>query len=96
MLADRGGCAENRAHAGAQFVRLGSRIDGIAADDFAAIYSLSRLARPRDGTAEGEETQHILEFYHRLTRDAATDVIVRWRRDVEYQQAIRDLELGTA
>lgn len=81
---------------GGEGLAVACKAAGISADDFAAIYSLSRLARPRDGTAEGEETQHILEFYHRLTRDAAMDVIVRWRRDVEYQQAIRDLELGTA
>jgi uncharacterized protein (DUF2336 family) len=81
---------------GGEGLAVACKASGISADDFVAIYSLSRMARPRDGTVDNEDTQRIIAFYDRLKPEAARDVMLRWRRDVEYQQAIRDLELGVA
>ncbi|HEX9701339.1 MAG TPA: DUF2336 domain-containing protein, partial [Rhodospirillales bacterium] len=65
----------------------------ISNGDFSTIFSLCRMARPGNGSLDHEETQRVLEFYNRITPAAAKDVVTSWRRDVEYLQAIRELEV---
>jgi uncharacterized protein (DUF2336 family) len=65
----------------------------ISNGDFSTIFSLCRMARPGNGSIDHEETQRVLEFYNRITPAAAKDVVTSWRRDVEYLQAIRELEV---
>jgi len=67
----------------------------MSSGDFSTIFSLSRMARPAVDAIDHGGTQRVLEFYDKLTPTAAREVVSRWRRDVDYQKAIREVELGT-
>lgn len=67
----------------------------MSSGDFSTIFSLSRMARPVVDAIDHGGTQRVLEFYDKLTPTAARQVVSRWRRDVDYQKAIREVELGT-
>lgn len=63
--------------------------------DFSTLYSLTRLTEQNRGKIDNKETQRILDFYDRITVNTAKDVVSRWRRDVDYLKAIRELESGS-
>ena len=67
----------------------------ISTGDFTTIFSLSRMSRPATDAIDHEGTQRALEFYDKLSIVAAREVVSRWRRDVDYQKAIREVELGS-
>ncbi len=66
----------------------------IDSEDFSSIFALSRKARPGSDTTLKRDSRKILAFYDHITEDAAKEVVRRWRRDVDYLAAIRELELG--
>lgn len=66
----------------------------ISTGDFSTIFSLSRMSRPAVDPIDHEGTQRVLEFYDKLSISAAREVVSRWRRDIDYQKAIREVELG--
>ncbi len=41
-----------------------------------------------------KKTQKILDFYENISTKDAIDVVARWRRDVDYLKAIRELEIS--
>ena len=67
---------------------------GISAKDFTTIYTLSRMSSPDATAIDNGETQRVLEFYDSVSEKAAKDVLARWRRDVDYLKAIRELAVG--
>ena len=66
---------------------------GISDEEFTSIYTLTRMAISDGGHTDNEETQKILAFYGQVSEGAAKEVAVRWRRDVGYLAALRDLEI---
>ncbi|NQU59801.1 MAG: DUF2336 domain-containing protein [Rhodospirillales bacterium] len=79
---------------GGEGLAIACKASGITAKDFTSIYTLSRLSNNAKGAKpENEETQRILDFYENLSTKAAIDVISRWRRDVDYLKALRDLDM---
>jgi len=79
---------------GGEGLAIACKATGIAADDFSTIYALSRLSSPGAAAIDNKETQRILDFYDGITEKAAKDVLTRWRRDVDYLKAIRELSSG--
>ncbi len=79
---------------GGEGLAVACKASDISTGDFTTIFSLSRMSRPALATMDHEGTQRILEFYSRLSPAAAREVVSRWRRDVDYQKAIREVELG--
>jgi hypothetical protein len=45
-------------------------------------------------TIDNKDTQRILGFYEEMTEKAAKEALARWRRDVDYLKAIRELTKG--
>ena len=79
---------------GGEGLAIACKATGISAKDFSTIYVLSRLSSPEASAIDNGETQRILEFYDSISERVAKDVLARWRRDVDYLKAIRDLTVG--
>jgi BMFP domain-containing protein YqiC len=43
---------------------------------------------------DNKDTQRILDFYEKISEKAAKEALARWRRDVDYLKAIRELTKG--
>ena len=80
---------------GGEGLAIACKAAEITADDFSTLYSLTRMSGQGAGEIDNKETQRILDFYDRITLEAAKDAVSRWRRDVDYLKAIRELELGS-
>ncbi|MBC8337407.1 MAG: DUF2336 domain-containing protein [Alphaproteobacteria bacterium] len=81
---------------GGEGLAIACKATGISTRDFTTIYSLSRLTSTSgESGMDSRETQRILEFYERLPEKAAKEALSRWRRNSDYQKAIRDLNLGS-
>jgi len=80
---------------GGEGLAIACKATGISANDFSTIYALSRLSSPGAAAIDHSETQRILEFYDSVSEKTAKDVLARWRRDVDYLKAIRELTLGS-
>jgi uncharacterized protein (DUF2336 family) len=61
----------------------------IAKPEFASIYLLSRKARPELSVVDAQTVARVLSFYDRIEPTAARRVADRWRRDPQYQEAVR-------
>ncbi len=80
---------------GGEGLAIACKAGGISTDDFSTLYTLSRLSKQGGGSGkiDNKETQRILDFYEGISVKTARDVVSRWRRDVDYQKAIRELEV---
>lgn len=63
-------------------------------EDFKTLFVLTRKSRNTNDKTLKREKRNALSLYGRMTVSAAEDVVLRWRRDVNYLRAIRDLEVG--
>lgn len=63
-------------------------------EDFKTLFVLTRKSRNTNDKTLKREKRNALSLYGRMTVSAADDVVLRWRRDVNYLRAIRDLEVG--
>jgi len=79
---------------GGEGLAVACKASEISTGDFSTIFSLSRMSRPAVDPIDHEGIQRVLAFYDRLTTAAARDVVSRWRRDIDYQKAIHEVELG--
>ena len=80
---------------GGEGLAIACKAAGISTKDFSTLYSLSRLSKPGgdSGKIDNKETQRILDFYRGISAKTARGVVSRWRRDVDYLKAIRELEV---
>ncbi len=62
-------------------------------EEFATIYLLTRRARPGQGGG-AVDLGRALGFYDKVSAEAATKVVERWRRDPQYLFAIKTIEEG--
>ena len=79
---------------GGEGLAVACKASEISTGDFSTIFSLSRMSRPAVDPIDHEGIQRVLAFYDRLSTAAARDVVSRWRRDIDYQKAIHEVELG--
>ena len=79
---------------GGEGLAIACKATGIDKENFSAIFSLSRKARPGSDTTLKRDSRKVLAFFDRITEDAAKEVVRRWQRDVDYLAAIRELEVG--
>lgn len=63
-------------------------------EDFETVFVLTRRTTKANEKAVRRERRNVISLYERITVSAAKDVVLRWRRDVSYLRAIRDLEVG--
>jgi len=80
---------------GGEGLAIACKAAGIDSKDFSTIYSLSRMSQSSTSSIDNVETQHILDFFDRVSKKDAKEVVSQWRRDVDYLKAIRELELGS-
>ncbi len=80
---------------GGEGLAIACKAAEIGSDDFSTLYSLTRISGQRAGKIDNKETQRILDLYNHMTVTAAKEAVSRWRRDVDYLKAIRELELGS-
>jgi uncharacterized protein (DUF2336 family) len=77
---------------GGQALAVVARGVGLAREEFATVYLLTRKARPGAGTTDPADLGRALEFYDRVDPATAQLVLGRWRRDPGYLHAIRSVE----
>ena len=80
--------------AGGEGLAIACKAVGIDKENFSSIFALSRKARPGSDTTLKRDSRKVLDFYDRISEDAAKQVVRRWQRDVDYLAAIRELEVG--
>ncbi len=80
--------------AGGEGLAIACKAVGIDKENFSSIFTLSRKARPGSDTTLTRDSRKVLDFYDRISADAARQVVRRWQRDVDYLAAIRELEVG--
>lgn len=77
---------------GGQGLAVLARALGISKPDFAAIFLLSRSARPGDKVVDPGELGRVLAFFDRVQPAAATRLLERMRLDPDYLQALLAIE----
>ena len=80
---------------GGEGLAIACKAVGIGKAFFTSIFALSRKARPEARKTLRRVLRKVLKLYDRMTEEGARDVLRRWRRNVGYLAAIRDLELGS-
>ncbi len=80
--------------AGGEGLAIACKAVGIDKENFSSIFALSRKARPGSDTTLKRDSRKVLDFFDRISEDAAKQVVRRWQRDVDYLAAIRELEVG--
>lgn len=78
---------------GGEGLAIACRAVGISPKLFAAIYRLTREAHPKLRLAKGELTK-ATKLYLNMDEDAARTVVRRWRRNPDFQWAIRQVGEG--
>ncbi|MCG8508363.1 MAG: DUF2336 domain-containing protein [Rhodospirillales bacterium] len=73
---------------------IASKSCGIGKAYFVAIFALIRRTRPGTERQYRREIRAVMTLYDRMSTEAAKDVARRWRRNVGYLAAIRDLKIG--
>jgi len=61
--------------------------------EFQRIYTLSTKAHQNDDDEERASVADVVSFYRKITKEAAAEVLKRWRRDSGYLSALRDLNV---
>jgi uncharacterized protein (DUF2336 family) len=77
---------------GGQALAVVARGVGLAREEFATVYLLTRKARPGNASTDPADLGRALEFYDRVDNPTAELVLARWRRDPGYLHAIRSVE----
>lgn len=72
------------------------RAIGLGRSVLAAIFLLSRRARPSQGANGPGELSQVLALYDGIVPAAARDVVARWRRDRDFLTALRFIETAAA
>jgi uncharacterized protein (DUF2336 family) len=80
--------------AGGEGLAVACRANGMGKAYFATIYALVRSTRAVEEKEFQREMRAALTLYERMDEDSAKKVISRWRRNVNYLAAIRDLQVG--
>ena len=62
-------------------------------DDFAALFTLTRKARPGKPTVRAAELTRVLDIHDRIGPRSAQAIIGRWQRDARYLNAVRLLSV---
>lgn len=79
---------------GAEGLAIACKASGIGKAYFAAIVALIRRLRPGDKEQIRNELRGVMALYDRMEPDAAKEIALRWRRNIGYLAAIRDLRIG--
>jgi hypothetical protein len=61
---------------------------------FSSIFACSRKARSGADKGLRRDIRNLLGLYDRVSQEAAKKVVGRWRRNIGYRDAIRELELS--
>jgi len=61
--------------------------------EFQRIYSLSKKTQKNEDDGERASVADVVKFYRQVSKEAASEVLVRWRRDSGYLSALRDLNV---
>jgi uncharacterized protein (DUF2336 family) len=78
---------------GGEGLCVACRVLGLSDYDFQRIYSLSQKAR-RDASNKSENSvAEAVKFYRKVSKEAAADVVKRWRLNSGYLAALRDLNI---
>ena len=73
---------------------IACKANGIGKAYFAALYALIRRTRPGSERQLRREIRTVLDLYDKMSVDSAKEVTRRWRRNIGYLTAIRDLRIG--
>lgn len=77
---------------GGEGLAVACRAAGFSRATYATIYQLTRDASFGKDAFDPRELARVTEFYDRVKRSQATAVANRWRRDADYQNALRQIE----
>jgi uncharacterized protein (DUF2336 family) len=77
---------------GGEELAVACRTVGIAPTLFASIFLLSRKARPNDPPPAQGEVKRVLQFYEAIPLAAAEQLVKTWRRDDDFQKAMRQVD----
>ena len=80
---------------GGEGLAIACKSAGLGKAIFSSIFTLTRKARPGSETSMRREIRHVLNLYDHMTEDSAQHVVRRWKRNVGYLAAIRELEVST-
>jgi len=79
---------------GAEGLAIACKASGIGKAYFVAIFALIRRLRPGSERQIRHELRDIMNLYDRMEADSAREIAQRWRRNIGYLAAIRDLKVG--
>ncbi len=79
---------------GGEGLAIACKATAISIEDFTTIFTLSRMTASGTRSIDNKDTQRILDFYEKISEKAAKEALARWRRDVDYLKAIRELTKG--
>ncbi len=77
---------------GGEGLAVACRAAGFSRATYATIYQLTRDASFGKDEFDPRELARVTEFYDRVKRSQAAAVANRWRRDADYQNALRQIE----
>jgi uncharacterized protein (DUF2336 family) len=77
---------------GGEGLAIACRVIDIETPVFASIFLLSRKARPNEPPPARGEVTHLLEFYERISVDAAHQMVSTWQRGTDFLRAVRQIE----
>ena len=78
---------------GGEGLAIACKAVGISVEEYSTIFTLTRLAMSENDRPDSKGTEKIIAFYDRISMEASREVLVRWRRNVDYLAALRDLEI---
>lgn len=79
---------------GGEGLAVACKAIGMDKKNYGKIFSISRMARPEQ-TQEGlQDMKEAIDFYERISIEAAKDVLHKWRHSPDYLAAIRALEMS--
>ncbi|MDP6787512.1 MAG: DUF2336 domain-containing protein [Rhodospirillales bacterium] len=80
---------------GGEGLAIACKSAGLGKAIFSSIFTLTRKARPGADKATRRDIRHVLNLYDHMTEESARHVVRRWKRNVGYLAAIRELEVST-
>ena len=79
---------------GGEGLAIACKSIGIGKVTFSSIYTLCRKSQPKSVVSMKRESGRLMALYDQMTKEAACDVVHKWRHSSDYLSAIRELELG--
>jgi uncharacterized protein (DUF2336 family) len=76
---------------GGEGLAIACRAINVDKDRFAAIFALSRKARPEGAQPKENSTERALGFYDQIDPEAAARILDRWRRNPDYLDLLRQV-----